>query len=67
MDNWQKKYYTIWIGQAFSQLSSSVLQFAVVWYLTDMTDSGLVLTLAMLMGFLPQGLLGPFVGVYIDR
>lgn len=67
MNNWKKKFYTIWVGQAFSQLSSSVLQFAVVWYLTDMTDSGLVLTLAMLMGFLPQGLLGPFVGVYIDR
>lgn len=67
MDNWKKNFYTIWVGQAFSQLSSSVLQFAVVWYLTDKTGSGIVLTLAMLMGFLPQGLLGPFVGVYIDR
>lgn len=67
MNNWKKRFYTIWSGQAFSQLSSSVLQFAVVWYLTDKTGSGMVLTIAMLMGFLPQGLLGPFVGVYIDR
>ena len=65
--NWKKTFYTIWTGQAFSQLSSSILQFAIVWYLTDKTKSGLVLSLAMLVGYLPQGLLGPFIGVYIDR
>lgn len=65
--NWKKTFYTIWIGQAFSQLSSSILQFAIVWYLTDQTKSGIVLSLAMLVGYLPQGLLGPFIGVYIDR
>lgn len=67
MKNWKKTFYTIWAGQAFSQLSSSILQFAIVWYLTDKTKSGIVLSLAMLVGFLPQGLLGPFIGVYIDR
>jgi len=65
--NWKKTFYTIWVGQAFSQLSSSILQFAIVWYLTDATQSGIVLSLAMLVGYLPQGLLGPFIGVYIDR
>lgn len=65
--SWKKTFYTIWIGQAFSQLSSSILQFAIVWYLTEQTKSGIVLSLAMLVGFLPQGLLGPFIGVYIDR
>ena len=65
--NWKKNFYTIWVGQAFSQLSSSILQFAIVWYLTDKTQSGMVLSLAMLVGYLPQGLLGPFIGVYIDR
>lgn len=67
MNSWKKSFYTIWVGQAASQLSSSVLQFAIVWYLTDHTGSGMVLTLAMLAGFLPQSLLGPFAGVYIDR
>ncbi len=67
MNNWKKTFYTIWVGQAFSQLSSSILQFAIVWYLTDTTKSGIVLSLAMLMGYLPQGILGPFIGVYIDR
>lgn len=65
--NWKQNFYTIWGGQAFSQFSSSVLQFAIVWYLTDKTGSALVLSGAMMMGFLPQGVLGPFIGVFIDR
>ena len=67
MENWKKNFFTIWTGQAFSQLSSSVLQFAIVWYLTDRTGSAMVLSVAMMMGFLPQGVLGPFIGVLIDR
>lgn len=66
-NNWKKNFFTIWIGQAFSQLSSSILQFTIVWYLTDHTGSAMVLSVAMMMGFLPQGLLGPFIGVFIDR
>lgn len=65
--NWKRTFYTIWVGQAFSQLSSSILQFAIVWYLTNKTKSGMILAMAMLVGYLPQGLLGPFIGVYIDR
>ena len=65
--NWKKNFFTIWTGQAISQFSSSVLQFAIVWYLTDHTGSAMVLTAAMMMGFLPQGVLGPFIGVFIDR
>lgn len=65
--NWKRNFFTIWTGQAFSQLSSSVLQFAIVWYLTDQTGSAMVLSIAMMMGFLPQGILGPFIGVIIDR
>lgn len=65
--SWKRNFFTIWMGQAFSQFSSSVLQFAIVWYLTDKTGSALVLSAAMLMGFLPQGILGPFIGVVIDR
>ena len=67
ISDWKRNFFTIWTGQAFSQLSSSVLQFAIVWYLTDQTGSAMVLTVAMMMGFLPQGLLGPFIGVLIDR
>lgn len=65
--DWKRDFFTIWTGQAFSQFSSSVLQFAIVWYLTDKTGSAMVLSAAMMMGFLPQGILGLFVGVFIDR
>ncbi|WP_029695255.1 MFS transporter [Lacrimispora indolis] len=65
--NWKRNFYTIWSGQAISQFSSSVLQFAIVWYLTDKTGSALILSAAMMAGFLPQGVLGPFIGVFIDR
>lgn len=64
---WKRNFFTIWAGQGVSNFTSSVLQFAVVWYLTDQTGSAGVLTLAMFMGFFPQAVLGPFAGVMIDR
>lgn len=65
--NWKKTFFTIWAGQAFSQLSSSVLQMAIVWDLIANTNSSIILALSGIMAFLPQGLLGPFIGVFIDR
>ena len=64
---WKRNFFTIWTGQAVSKFSSSVLQFAIVWYLTDKTGSGMVLSLAMFLGFFPQAILGPVAGVVIDR
>ncbi|MDD3369781.1 MAG: MFS transporter [Lachnospiraceae bacterium] len=66
-NNWKKVFYTIWVGQAISQLTSSILQFAMIWYLTDTTRSGIMLSLSVMMAFLPQGILGFFTGVFIDR
>lgn len=40
---------------------------AIIWYLTDKTKSAAILSLATLAGFLPQAVLGPFIGVFIDR
>ncbi len=65
--NWKKAFFTIWTGQAISQLSSSVLQMAIVWYLIAETHSPIIIALSGIMAFLPQGLLGPFIGVFIDR
>jgi len=66
-DNWKRKFMMLWTGQAISIFTSSVIQMAIVWYLTDITASAAVLTLATLLGFLPQAVLGPFTGVLIDR
>lgn len=65
--NWKSNFLKIWAGQTVSILSSSILQFAIVWYLTDRTNSPLVLSIAMLFGFLPRAVLGPFIGAFIDR
>lgn len=67
MQNGRRTFITIWSGQAISILTSSVLQMAIVWYITQKTGSAALLSLATLIGFLPQALLGMFIGVYIDR
>lgn len=66
-NHWQKNFLIMWTGQAISIFTSSVIQMAIVWYLTDVTGSAAILTLATLLGFLPQAVLGPFIGVLIDR
>ncbi len=67
MQSWRRTFIAIWTGQAISILTSSVLQMAIVWYITQKTGSAALLSLATLIGFLPQALLGLFIGVYIDR
>lgn len=64
---WKRKFTIMWSGQAVSLLTSSVLQMAIVWYLTERTGSAAILSLATLIGFLPQAILGLFIGVLIDR
>lgn len=66
-NNWKKTFYTISLGQAFSILGSSMVQFAIVWWLTIKTNSAIVLTISSMVGFLPQAILGPFIGTIIDR
>lgn len=66
-NNWRRKYFTILSGQAISMVTSGVLQMALIFYLTEKTGSALVLSLATFFGFLPQALLGPFIGVWVDR
>lgn len=64
---WKRTFITIYMGQAFSLLGSAAVQFAVIWWLTEYTESAITLTLATIVSFLPNMLLGPFAGVWIDR
>jgi DHA3 family macrolide efflux protein-like MFS transporter len=66
-EKWAPKYFTIWAGQAFSLIGSSLVQFALVWWLTKETGSAKVLATATLISILPQIFLGPFAGTFIDR
>ncbi|WP_413537695.1 MFS transporter [Enterococcus malodoratus] len=64
---WRKKYLTILSGQTVSLIGSSAVQFALIWWLTNESKSAIMLSLAGLSAYLPQMLLGPFVGVWLDR
>lgn len=65
--HWKRSFFTIWSGQAISMITSGVLQMAFIWYITFQTNSAAVLSIASIVGFLPQAVLGPFIGVLIDR
>ena len=67
MITWKRQFAVIWTGQTISIFTSSIIQMAIIWYLTDKTKSATILSLATLAGFLPQAVLGPFIGVLIDR
>jgi DHA3 family macrolide efflux protein-like MFS transporter len=64
---WQVPFYSIWIGQVFSLVSSRVVEFALVWWLTEKTGSATVLALSTMVAIIPQVILGPFIGAYVDR
>ena len=65
---WRPRYFTLWSGQAISYFGSSVVQFALVWWLTQESDgSATVLAVATMSALLPQIVLGPFAGVLVDR
>ena len=66
-NHWKRKFYTIAAGQAVSYIGSSAVQFALIWWLTKETGSALMLSLAGLFAALPQTILGPFAGVWVDR
>lgn len=64
---WSASFFTIWTGQAFSLLGSQLVQFALIWWLTKTTGSATVLATASLAGLLPQIILGPVIGTFVDR
>ena len=64
---WKVPFFTLWTGQAFSLFGSQLVQFALVWWLTQQTGSATVLATATLVAILPQVLLGPLVGALVDR
>ena len=67
MRNWKKGFYTIAAGQSVSLIGSSAVQFALIWWLASTTASPIMMSIAGIFAYLPQLLLGPFAGVWVDR
>ncbi len=60
-------YILLWIGQLISLLGSSIVQFAIIWWITKETGSEFFLALAAFLGFGPAIVLTPVAGVFVDR
>ena len=67
MENWKRRFVFLSVGQAASMLTSSILQIAIVWHLTQRTESAAIVTMSTLAAYLPRAILGMFTGAIIDR
>ena len=64
---WQRRIVLFLGGQSLSMFGSSLVQYAIMWYLVLTTDSGMMMTIYVLVGFLPHVVVSPFAGVWADR
>ena len=64
---WKKKTSVFLIGQAVSLFGTALVDFALIWHITLLTKSGLMMTFATAAAFLPRLLISLFAGVWADR
>ena len=67
VDRWKSRFFTIWSGQALSLFGSQILQFALIWWLTETSRSATVLAISTLVALIPQIVITPFAGALVDR
>jgi DHA3 family macrolide efflux protein-like MFS transporter len=67
MQDWKRVFTIIFSGQLASTLSSYVVGYAVIFWLSVETGSAEVLAYATIASLLPQMVLGLFTGVFVDR
>src|SRR5690554_4174095 len=65
--NWKKNIILFLTSQTISLFGTSLVQYAIMWHITLTTQSGVMMTIAIICGFLPTFFLSPFAGVWADR
>lgn len=65
--NWKKNTTLFLSSQTISLLGSSIVQYAITWYITLETKSGFMMAVSIICGFLPTLFISPFAGVWADR
>ncbi|MCP4417039.1 MAG: MFS transporter, partial [Chloroflexi bacterium] len=60
-------FFIIWTGQALSLLGSSLVDFALIWWLTKLTGSAVILSIAAIIVVVPNVFLSPVTGTLVDR
>lgn len=66
-ENWKREITLFLTAQTISLFGSSLVQYAIIWYITLTTSSGVMMTISTVCGFLPQMAISLFAGVWIDR
>src|ERR671915_450354 len=62
-----REFSMLWAGQALTQTGDSLIKVALLWFVYTLTDSALKMTVIGLLQTLPPLVLGPLIGVYLDR
>ena len=57
----------MWGGQLISLLGDMLFDLALIWWVMNVTSSGMAISAVALAASLPSIILGPIVGVYVDR
>ena len=67
MKVWKKNTALFLFSQNISLFGSSLVQYAIMWYIILNTQSGTMMTISIVCGFLPTFILSPIAGVWADR
>lgn len=67
MNDWKKNIILFLSSQTISLFGTSLVQYAIMWYVTLTTKSGVMMTVFIICGFIPTFLLSPVAGVWADR
>ena len=62
-----RNFALLWGGQLVSQLGDKIYSIALLWWLLEKTASPLFTSSFLILAMLPEMLLAPLAGVYVDR
>lgn len=66
-ENWLRNIVLFLSSQTISLFGSSLVQYAILWHITLTTESGLMMMIYIICGFIPTFILSPVAGVWADR
>ena len=64
---WKRNIALFLTSQTVSLFGSSLVQYAIMWHITMTTQSGVMMTISIICGFVPVFFLSPIAGVWADR
>ncbi|HAI20407.1 MAG TPA: hypothetical protein DCM14_00635 [Clostridiales bacterium UBA8153] len=62
-----RDFVLVWAGQSVAVFGDALFALALMWWVVQVTGSGAAMSAVAVATALPRIVLGPFVGVYIDR